>query len=226
MRKKSMFSSVLGILVVVALGVGGYTFFKDLEGPVIDVSPNTGRVSPASVLKVSMKDPSGIRSVTVGVRKNNVLNVIFNKHFDQYLPERTVEVPLKDANLREGAFDLEVRATDGSLAGFGQGNTRTVQLPMRLDTQPPRISVKTLPPNVRRGGAAVVRYTVDEDVTNSGGAGSRLFCAGLPAKRRQLYLLFPFSIHYDRQGLQEQRGDYSHRPGGQRHQKPSDSYGF
>lgn len=87
----------------------------------------------------------------MGIRKNNVINVILNRHFDEYLPERTVEVPLKDANLREGAFDLEVRATDGSLAGFGQGNTRTVQLPMRLDTQPPRISVKTLPPNVRRG---------------------------------------------------------------------------
>ena len=168
MRKKSMFSTVLGVLVLVVLGVGGYTFFKDLEGPIIEVSPSTGRVSPVSVLKISMQDVSGIRSVTVGVKKNNVLNVIFTKHFDQYLPERTVEVSFKDANLREGAFDLEIRATDGSLAGFGQGNTRTLQLPMRLDTQPPRISVKTLPPNVRRGGAAVVRYTIDKDVTSSG----------------------------------------------------------
>ena len=192
MRKRSMFSSVLGVLVVVALGVGGYTFFKDLDGPAIDVSPNTGRVSPASVLKISMKDPSGIRSITVGVRKNNVLNVIFNKHFDQYLPERTVEVPLKDANLREGAFDLEVRATDGSLAGFGQGNTRTVQLPMRLDTQPPRISVKTLPPNVRRGGAAVVRYTVDEDVTNSGVLVAGYFVPGYLQKDGSYVCFFPF----------------------------------
>ena len=192
MRKRSMFSSVLGILVVVALGVGGYTFFKDLDGPVIDVSPNTGRVSPASALKISMKDPSGIRSVTVGVRKNNVLNVIFNKHFDQYLPERTVEVPLKDANLREGAFDLEVRATDGSLAGFGQGNTRTVQLPMRLDTQAPRISVKTLPPNVRRGGAAVVRYTVDEDVTNNGVLVAGYFVPGYLQKDGSYVCFFPF----------------------------------
>ena len=219
MRKKSMFSSVLGILVVVALGVGGYTFFKDLEGPVIDVSPNTGRVSPASVLKVSMKDPSGIRSVTVGVRKNNVLNVIFNKHFDQYLPERTVEVPLKDANLREGAFDLEVRATDGSLAGFGQGNTRTVQLPMRLDTQPPRISVKTLPPNVRRGGAAVVRYTVDEDVTNSGVLVAGYFVPGYLQKDGSYICFFPFPYTMTAK-------DYKNSVEITRHQKPSDSYGF
>ena len=192
MRKKSMLSTVLGILVLAVLGVGGYTFFKDLEGPIIEVSPNTGRVSPASVLKINMRDVSGIRSVTVGVKKNNVLNVIFSKHFDQYLPERTVEVTLRDANLREGAFDLEVRATDGSLAGFGQGNTRTLQLPMRLDTQPPRISVKTLPPNVRRGGAAVVRYTIDEDVTTSGVLVAGYFVPGYLQKDGSYICFFPF----------------------------------
>ena len=138
MRKKSMFSTVLVLLVIAALAAGGYTFFKDMDGPAVQVTPNTGRVSPATVLQIHMNDPSGIRSLTVGIRKNNVLNVIFNRHFDEYLPERVVDVPLKDSNLREGAFDLEIRATDGSLAGFGQGNTRTVQLPMRLDTQPPR----------------------------------------------------------------------------------------
>ena len=39
---------------------------------------------------------------------------------------------------------------------------------MRLDTQPPRISVKTLPPSVRRRAAAAIRYTIDEEVTQSG----------------------------------------------------------
>lgn len=192
MRKKSMFSTVLGVLVLVVLGVGGYTFFKDLEGPIIEVSPSTGRVSPVSVLKINMQDVSGIRSVTVGVKKNNVLNVIFNKHFDQYLPERTVEVSFKDANLREGAFDLEIRATDGSLAGFGQGNTRTLQLPMRLDTQPPRISVKTLPPNVRRGGAAVVRYTIDKEVTSSGVLVAGYLVPGYLQKDGSYVCFFPY----------------------------------
>lgn len=183
---------MLGILVVALLVLGGYTFFKDLDGPTVEVTPNTGRVSFASVLKISMKDPSGIRSISVGVRKNNVLNVIFSKHFDQYVPTREVEVPMKDANLREGAFELEIRATDGSMAGFGQGNTRTVQVPMRLDTQPPRISVKTLPPNVRRGGAAVVRYTVDEDVSNSGVLVAGYFVPGYLQKDGSYICFFPF----------------------------------
>lgn len=192
MRKRSLFSSVLGIIVVAILVLGGYAFFKDLDGPTVDVTPTTGRVSPASALKVRMQDPSGIRSISVGVRKNNVLNVIYSKHFDQYLAEREVEVPMKDANLREGAFELEIRATDASLAGFGQGNTRTVLLPMRLDTQPPRISVKTLPPNVRRGGTAAVRYTVDEDVSNSGVLVAGYFVPGYLQKDGSYICFFPF----------------------------------
>lgn len=192
MRKKSMFSTVLGLLILAALAAGAYTFFKDLDGPTIRVTPNTGRVSPASVLAISMNDPSGIRAISVGIRRNNALNVIFSRHFNEYLPERTVEVPLKDANLREGAFDLEVRATDGSLAGFGQGNTRTVQLAMRLDTQPPRISVKTLPPNVRRGGSAVIRYSVDEEVTNSGVLVAGYFVPGYLQKDGGYLCFFPF----------------------------------
>lgn len=68
-----------------------------------------------------MSDPSGIRSLSVGIRKNNVINVILNRHFDEYLPERTVEVPLKDANLREGAFDLEVRSHGRLLGRFRPG---------------------------------------------------------------------------------------------------------
>ena len=187
-----MLSTILGFIVLAVLAAGGYVFFKDLDGPQVVVQPQTGRVSPASVIKIAMKDASGIRAVTVGVRKNNTLNTIFSKHFEKYLPERTVEVPLAGANLHEGAFDLEIRATDGSLAGFGQGNTRTVQMAMRLDPQPPRISVKTLPPNVRRGGAAVVRYTVDEDVSDSGVLVAGYFVPGYQQKDGSYICFFPY----------------------------------
>ena len=192
MRKKNMFSSLLGLLIITGLAAGGYTFLKDMDGPVVEVAPNTGRVSPATILQVSMSDQSGIRSLSVGIRRNNVINIIFKKHFDAYHTQRTVEVPLRNANLREGAFDLEIRATDSSLAGFGQGNTRTVLLPMRLDMQPPRISVKNLPPNVHRGGSAVIRYTVDEDVTSSGVLIAGYFVPGFLQKDGSYLCLFPF----------------------------------
>ena len=160
MRKKNFFSTILSLLILIALIACGYIFFKDMDGPSIAIVPDTGRVSPHTPLQITLADPSNIRSISVGVRRNNVVTPIFQRHFEEYLSQRTVEVSLKNAGLREGAFELEIKATDASLAGFGQGNTRTEVLAMRLDTQPPRISVKTLPPSVRRGGAAAIRYTI------------------------------------------------------------------
>lgn len=192
MRSGNIFTISLGLVVILALGGAAYVFFKDMDGPSIEISPDNGRVSPSSAMKVRMADASGIRSLVVGIRKNNVLNVIFNRHFDDYLPEREVEVPLKEAQLREGAFEMEIRATDGSLAGFGQGNTRTRVLSMRLDTQPPRIFLKTTPPNVRRGGTGVIRYTIDEETSRNGVLVAGYFVPGYLQKDGSYLCFFPF----------------------------------
>lgn len=192
MRKGSIFSTAILSVVAIILCVAGYMFFKDLTGPSVQVEPANGRISQKSTLKVKMEDPSGIRSIVVGIRKNNTLNVIYNKHFEKFLPEQTVEVPMKDAQLRAGAFEMEIRATDGSMAGFGQGNTRTELLQMRLDAQPPRISIQTLPPNIRRGGSAVIRYTIDEDVSSNGVLIGDYFVPGYLQKDGSYLCFFPF----------------------------------
>ncbi len=192
MQRRSMFPTIVVAVVIGAFAVAGYVFFRDLEGPAIQITLSSGRVSPATVLKVRMEDPAGIRSLVVGIRKNNVLNVIYNRHFEKYEPVCQVDVPLKDVQLREGAFEMEIRATDASLAGFGQGNTRTELLPMRLDTQPPRISIKTLPPNIRRGGASVIKYTIDEDVTENGVLIGNYFVPGYLQKDGSYLCFFPF----------------------------------
>lgn len=168
MHKKSFLPVASVILVISLFLIAGYIFFKDMDGPSVSVTPKSNRISPSATLKISMSDPSGIRSLIVGIRKNNVLNVIFNRHFDAYEKEATVNVPLANANLKAGAFELEIRATDGSLAGFGQGNTRTELLPMRLDAQPPRISMQTTPPSIRRGGSAVIKYAINEEASRTG----------------------------------------------------------
>lgn len=192
MARRSYFSTIITILILLLLGGAGYVLFKDMEGPAVTIRPDDGRVSPASVLRIEMTDPAGIRSILVGIRKNNTLNVIFDKHFSEYLPTQTVEVPLKDAQLRDGAFEMEIRVTDASLAGFGQGNTRTLLRPMRLDLRPPRISLKNLPPNVRRGGAAVIRYTIDEPVSRSGVLIKDFFVPGFLQKDGSFLCFFPF----------------------------------
>ena len=62
-QRRSILPTLLGLIVVVALGYGGYVFFKDLDGPTVTILPKTDRVSPSSELTVIMEDPSGVRSL-------------------------------------------------------------------------------------------------------------------------------------------------------------------
>lgn len=192
MAKRSIFPTALIIVIIAALCAAGYIFFKDLDGPSITLAPDNGKISSQGELKITMRDPAGIRGIIVGIRKNNVLNIIYDQHFDKYETERTVSVPMKEAQLREGAFELEIRATDASLAGFGQGNTRTELRTMRLDLHPPRISMQNPPPNIRRGGAGVIRYTIDEEVNQNGVLIKDYFVPGYLQKDGSYLCFFPF----------------------------------
>ncbi len=196
MRKRRTFSTFLSLLVVAVLGYGGYMFFKDMEGPDVTISPQSSRVSPEVTLTLDMHDISGIRSVVVTARKSSSSTQIFKKVFKSSSQETSVSFNLKDSGLQEGAFDLEVKVTDASLAGFGLGNTRTIVLPMQMDTRPPRVSVTTTPPYVRRGGSAVIRYTVNEHVQESGvRIGDMFFPGYLQADTTYLcYFAFPHML--------------------------------
>lgn len=154
---------VLGVIAAVA-----FTFLKDMDGPVVEVKPENRRVGIETQLEVVVTDPSGIRELNVGVRKNNNFTSFFRRHYDGDQTRVHETLNIKDARLTEGLFELEVRATDASLAGFGAGNTRTELVEMRYDPNPPRISVKTRPVNVWRGGAGAVRFSIDEEVTRAG----------------------------------------------------------
>ena len=159
-----VFAALLGLL-----GIGGFMLFQDMEGPEVILTPDTGRASPHQDLALTLRDKkSGIRSVTVTVKKNSHSLVVLDSAFSDGRREQRVTFNLKDAGLKDGAFDLEVRATDTSLAGFGKGNTTTRIYPIRLDTQPPRVSVKSMPPYVRRGGTGSILYSVSEDVERTG----------------------------------------------------------
>ena len=52
--------------------------------------------------------------------------------------------------------------------------------------------MKTLPPSVRRGGAAAIRYTIDEEVTQSGVLVAGYFVPGFLQKDGSYICFFPF----------------------------------
>jgi len=190
---KNISALLLSVIVIGLLAVGGYVTFQDMSGPEVTLSPATDRVSPKLDMVLDLKDAkSGIRAVTVTVKKNSNTYVVFEEHFPDVQFHQRVTFNLKDAGLREGAFELEIKASDASLAGFGKGNTTTRRMEMRMDSLPPRISVKTMPPYVRRGGVGTIAYTVSEDVRTSGVKVGDLFFPGFRQPNGDYYCFFAF----------------------------------
>lgn len=184
-------------LVLGVLGFGVYTFLDDMDGPQIVMTPDTGRVSPSQEITLTLTDAkSDIRSVVVSVRKNTQTLVVFERGFSTPSRRQTASFNLKNAGLRDGTFDLEIVARDTAFAGFGKGNSTTRIWPMRLDTQPPRVKVRTLSPALRRGSVTAIAYTVSEDVSHTGIQLGELFFPAFQQPNGLYYCFFAFPYHF------------------------------
>jgi hypothetical protein len=168
-KPKSIALTLFLIILLGAVGGGGYLLLKDQQAPLITVTPGDGRLSKNSSLEISLADQaSGLKNLTVLIRKNTNTTTIYQQDWMDRLPERKEVINLSSIDLKEGAFELIVKASDGSYAAFGKGNTATREYSYRLDTTPPRVSVITMPPYVRRGGVGVIAYSVSEETSSTG----------------------------------------------------------
>ena len=128
---------LMALLVLIALGGGAYLFLNDLDGPQIVMIPDTGRISPHQDIQVTLSDAKhDIRSITVSVRKREDALVVFERGFTSASPIQKVTFNLKNTGLRDGPFQLEIKARDTALAGFGSGNVTTKVWDCLLYTSP------------------------------------------------------------------------------------------
>jgi murein DD-endopeptidase MepM/ murein hydrolase activator NlpD len=86
---------------------------------------------------------------------------------------------VKDARLRVSVRDWSWRG------GLG-GNLTLLDLPVRIDREPPRVSVATGLTYVRRGGAGVVVYSVDEETLRDGVDVAGTFFPGHPRGEQRI----------------------------------------
>ena len=178
MKKKSSLrlSHIFLLLCLILAGAGAYVLMHDMTGPVLNLVPeNPERLGPAQPLELTLSDESGLRSVQVTVRKNGKSMTVLRRDFPPEIHDAKLNFDLSETRLPDGEFELEIRAWDTAFAGFGSGNSTTLSLPVRMDTQPPRIAVRTVPPAIRRGGCAVIVYTINKDVAETGVRSDDLF---------------------------------------------------
>lgn len=192
MASRRFLPNILVVLVIAAITALAYTFLKDMDGPGVTITPETGFVSPHSVLQVVCEDPSGIKEIRVGIRKNNTFMPFFDKSYDVMEATRMENIPMADAKLAPGAFELEIRAVDGSMAGLGSGNTTTKLIPMRMDNTPPKVTIKTQPGSIYRGGSGSIAYTIDKDVNETGILIGNYFVPAVRQADGTYVVIYPF----------------------------------
>lgn len=182
-------------IILVALGFGAYVLLDDLDGPDIVMTPDTGRISPTQDIGLTLTDAkSGVRSVTVTVHRNNQSLVILDTVFNPAAPVQKASFNLKNAGLRDGAFELEITARDDSLMSFGKGNGTTRKWNMQLDTQPPKVSIKSTVPALRRGSVTAIAYSVSEDAGMTGVRLGDLFFPAFLQPNGLYYCFFAFPL--------------------------------
>ena len=110
------------MLVILALaGAGAYFLLRDMSGPSVTISPELkGRVGPAQNMELDMSDKSGVQSVTVTVKRGEQSMTVLQQTFGTLETQRRVSFNLKETRLPEGAFELEIKAVDGSYR-YGEG---------------------------------------------------------------------------------------------------------
>jgi murein DD-endopeptidase MepM/ murein hydrolase activator NlpD len=93
-----------------------------------------------------------------------------------------LELDAKALGLAEGDAFVVVEARDWSLRDWLKGNAATLEIPVRVDLRPPRLSVANGITYLRRSGAGAAYYTVSDDAVSDGvQVGDRVY-RGFPRK--------------------------------------------
>lgn len=195
---KKIFFTLITVGIVAALGAFAFLLFRDQEAPTITLSPEIGIISPDTVFTLTVEDAqSDIASLSLQLHKKDQYSTIFEKTWEQKKNGESLSFTLKKIPLQNGPLELIVKAVDGSFAGFGKGNSVLRTYSFTVDTIPPRIQVQSRTPYVRKGGSAIISYSLSEDVIKSGVAIGDYFFPAYRQANGLYYCLFSFPYHMD-----------------------------
>lgn len=162
--KKLLLVGVLITLVIAAIA-----YFRDTSPPLAVLTPASGPVSPATPLTLLVHDEgTGLKEVDVHLVQGELRASLSRQEFPTPVEQVTIELRLEGLRLREGAFTIEVSATDQAIYRLGKGNVAQETFELIYDSRPPAISVISRAHNFTRGGAGLVTYSLDEPVKRTG----------------------------------------------------------
>jgi hypothetical protein len=191
--KGSAFVLLIAVAIMVA---GGFFYFRDTQGPVLQVQPGSGPVSAKRPLALTATDPSGLKTLLVTARQGEKSVELHRQTFAEGVETQRQELRLEGEAFKDGPLELHVQATDRSIYRFGRGNVTSQTFTFTYDARPPVISPLSSVHNLNRGGAGVIVYTVSEEVEKSGvQVGERFFPGHQQASGAFIaFFAFPWDI--------------------------------
>lgn len=205
MPRRSKLSLFFAVVLAVLLGCGGYLLFQDTTSPEISLSHTSEYIAPVLPVTVTVTDvKSAVKSISVIARHNEKVIPIVEEVFSDGAKTQSITFTLEKTGLKDSAFDLEITAADASFGGFGMGNRVTRIFPMRIDTTPPRISMKSTTPYMRRGGSGCVVYSINKDVRQTGVKAGEFFFPAFRQSSGDYLCFFAFPYSMDTKAFQPQ----------------------
>jgi len=193
------------ITLLIAGGAAGAFILFEAEKPTVRIEKNISFLgSSVQVPIVALDKKSGLRSVVLEIEQNENRKQLFNRTFQRKAwfskagpgkLKETVEINVTQSGVKDGKATLIVTARDFSLNGALKGNETSLQLPVTVDTRPPRVSIEHAQKYIRPGGSGIGVYTLSEPAVKHGVQIDNLFFPGYPldeSKRFIAYIALPW----------------------------------
>ncbi len=203
---------LLSIVAILGLALGGLGFFRcEGSAPGVEAPPDIaiGR-EPRDIVIGLTDEGSGLRDVTVSLVSPAGEQPLVTQQFpggwllgDGPRAE-SLALPLdaKTLGLGDGEATLRVVARDWSWRSLFGGGKTSAELPITIDTKPPRVSVENTLSYLQRGGSGLAVYRVDGGATRDGVTVGEIFFAGHPypgdnSGRRLAFFALPQDVQPD-----------------------------
>jgi len=184
------------VLLLILLGIGGYVWVRaEGEPPSLRAPESLLLGAEGTALELDVDDArSGVRAIDVVLSLPGGEETLLHEEYPGSLlrggeagAPRRVSVAIDAKRLGSDGSEgfLRVTARDWSLRGLLSGNATLVEIPVRLDLSPPRISIETGLSYAQRGGAGVVVYSVSEPTQRDGVRVGEAFFRGYPWQGRR-----------------------------------------
>jgi murein DD-endopeptidase MepM/ murein hydrolase activator NlpD len=179
-------------LILLLAAAGGATWLRcEKNAPTIE-APDAlliGRDGISVVLRLSDQH-SGVREVEIRLIHETGEKVLLERAFagnpftggvvKPDVDPIEIAIDPESLGMGDGEAILKVEATDWSWAETFAGNSRVLEIPIRVDRKPPQIWVESGLTYVHRGGAAAVVYSIDEPTSRDGVEVGGTFFSGFP----------------------------------------------